>query len=422
MEGVQSRTKPDFRQCHLSDVTSALGRLWRCRLYTDLTLVAQGKCSEHIAILSSASPYFHCRLFNGKRESCVDQLFIKEVSGEVLSEVVEFVYSGACHLREDNAEDLLRAAAVFQIVALKDMCDYFLRERVQAKNALRLNKVARATGRHQLEERSLEVLRYTLPLVLGTKLFRQINHHDLISITASLRYSQTHKEETVQGAIKAWLQADKFGRKQALWEILKRVPLPPKLQEDLQLAIEDLPQNEKSIKIHKTPEVVPKNEISTDSIQPEPTSPDQHLEEVLLRVGGIVAVDGGYQRSQRVLSLPPSAKQCLPLSTLPLLSDSGAASCNSSHHLYISGVGDSRQGLIKYHSEKNSWQILAPMSIGRRGHSMVILGPCLYVLGGVTNTDSPQPNGHKARVTAVVENYNTLNNTWSVAGNLAVAL
>ena len=73
-------TQPDFRYRHLSDVTCALGGLWRRRLYTDLTLVADGsqvRC--HRVVLASASPYFHSRLFNGKRETSSDKLFINDV-------------------------------------------------------------------------------------------------------------------------------------------------------------------------------------------------------------------------------------------------------------------------------------------------------------------------------------------------------
>ena len=141
-------TQPDFRYRHLSDVTSTLGGLWRRRLYTDLTLVADGRHVRcHRVVLASASPYFHSRLYNGKKESSTDRIFIQDVPRDILSDVLDFVYSGECSLNVDNAEDLLRAAVIFQMVALRDMCDFFLKDCVDSKNALRLYKVWKRGGR-----------------------------------------------------------------------------------------------------------------------------------------------------------------------------------------------------------------------------------------------------------------------------------
>ena len=58
-----------------------------------------------------------------------------------MHDVLDFVYSGECRLNQENVEDLLRAAAIFQLSTLKDMCDFFIKDTVHAKNALRLYKV-----------------------------------------------------------------------------------------------------------------------------------------------------------------------------------------------------------------------------------------------------------------------------------------
>ena len=59
-----------------------------------------------------------------------------------MHDVLDFVYSGECRLNQENVEDLLRAAAIFQLSTLKDMCDFFIKDTVHAKNALRLYKVS----------------------------------------------------------------------------------------------------------------------------------------------------------------------------------------------------------------------------------------------------------------------------------------
>ncbi|XP_076458621.1 kelch-like protein 3 [Babylonia areolata] len=305
---VLTPAKPDFRQRHLSYVTSTLGALWRRRLYTDLTVVANGKSVQcHRVVLASASPYFHLRLFNrGKTESSGGKVFVREVSGEVLGEVVEFVYSGECRLKEDNAEELLRAAAVFQLRALKDMCESFLGESVLgAWNALRLFKVARATRSAQLEVKAREVIRVNLTQLGTARLFRQLSHQELISVTGP------------------------------------RAAVPP--------------------------------------------------QEALLMVGGIeVSSDGHYR-------------------------------CGND--IFVSGVGDSRTGLVRFHTEKNQWNVLASMSQGRRSHSMVVLGPRLFVLGGVAHNvvdESPSSlHDQKQKPLALVECYDTTSNTWKIAGSLA---
>lgn len=145
------------------------------------------------------------------------------------------------------------------------------------------------------------------------------------------------------------------------------------------------------------------------------------LDDVLVMLGGVEADGAVFRSRQRVHAFNLSLRKWFPLAPLPLGCDSGATCCVKGDDIFVSGAGDTRQGLVRYDSERNEWRVLAPMLVGRRGHTLVALGSHLYVLGGVTESDgstaafgSPRPCN-----AATVERYDIRNNAWKVVGALA---
>nr|KAG5710470.1 hypothetical protein BaRGS_022288 [Batillaria attramentaria] len=395
------------------------------RLYTDLTLVADGKYVRcHRVVLASASPYFHSRLYNGKRENTTDKLFITDVPQDILFDVLDFVYSGECRLNVENAEDLLRAAAIFELGALKDMCDYFLKDNVDAKNGLRLYKLARASKAHLVEEAARTVILNNFMHLWHTKLFKQLNHRELISI---IQHDDlvTPSEDVVCGAVIAWVTADRKRRKYSLGEILRHVRLPQVRKEYLRQLVEeeemvrDDPVStqliNEALKVIESPTA--RHEVTTPAME---FRQETKLDDVLVVVGGIVPEESRFKSKQIVSAFNLSLRKWFPLAPMPYGCDSGVAHCVRGNDIYVAGGGDTRQGLVVYDSEHNSWRVLAPMVIGRRGHALLAMGQHLYVVGGVTESsgdqNSPRPS---PRSTSVIERYDVKHNTWKVVGAVA---
>lgn len=148
------------------------------------------------------------------------------------------------------------------------------------------------------------------------------------------------------------------------------------------------------------------------------------LDDVLVMLGGVEAEGAVFRSRQRVHAFNLLLRKWFPLAPVPLGCDSGAACCVKGDDIFVSGAGDTRQGLVQYDSERNTWRLLAPMLVGRRGHAVVVIGSYLYVVGGVTESDGSTGsfNPPRSYTTVTVERYNIRTNTWKVVGALAEAV
>ncbi|XP_076447336.1 kelch-like protein 25 [Babylonia areolata] len=381
---------PDFRHRHLCDITSGLVSLWRRGLYTDLNLVVEGKVVKcHRVVLASASSYFHARLYSGKQHldsAATDKLFVQDVSRDMVLDVLQFVYTGSCPLRDDNAEEVLRAAVLFQMATLRDACDFFLKDRVHVWNAVRWYK------------RTLEVIVRHLRQLWPTRLFKQLTLQELLPIlcyrntlrknasSTSSTSTSASKDRDVLEAVLAWVKADLTRRKGSVDEMFSRVCLlkwEEVVKEDRRsserirevLAQWESERESERQQSRGLPQPQPQDRagwgnktirfriLSPRSLQEKPK-----LDDVLVLVGGVEAVVEEGEEEE----------PC----------DSGSASCLHGNDIFVCGGEGgargrgSRRGLVKYDNNDNSWMVLAPMAVGRRGHCLVAMDDCLYVFGG----------------------------------------
>lgn len=102
---------------HQSNFVDVFGQLLDQEAFTDVTLAAEGRTFlAHKLVLSACSPYLRDIL---ERNPCKHPVvFLRGVSAAELHLLLQYIYRGEAHVRQDQLPDLLRTASDLQIKGL----------------------------------------------------------------------------------------------------------------------------------------------------------------------------------------------------------------------------------------------------------------------------------------------------------------
>lgn len=119
-----------------ADLSALWTSAWRC----DVTLKAADgqELRAHSLILAARSPVFKRMLASGMTESIAGHIDIPDITLETLQQLCEFLYSGKVEeviwTSDDATSGLLRAAAKYELPALKQLCEAKAQSRVEVGN------------------------------------------------------------------------------------------------------------------------------------------------------------------------------------------------------------------------------------------------------------------------------------------------
>ena len=104
----------------------------------DITLVSidNVEFKAHRNVLSAASPYFDKLLQSNMKENREGIVRFEEISGSVLKDVLEFIYSGTVDVTQENAEKLIAAGNYLIIPGLKTASGRFLERKMSHINCI----------------------------------------------------------------------------------------------------------------------------------------------------------------------------------------------------------------------------------------------------------------------------------------------
>ena len=104
----------------------------------DITLVSIDNIEfkAHRNVLSAASPYFDKLLQSNMKENREGIVRFEEISGSVLKDVLEFIYSGTVDVTQENAEELIAAGNYLIIPGLKTASGRFLEREMSHINCI----------------------------------------------------------------------------------------------------------------------------------------------------------------------------------------------------------------------------------------------------------------------------------------------
>ena len=94
----------------------------------DVTLVTNDNSDfkAHRNVLSAASPFFCKLLESDMKENREGIIRFEEISGSIMEDVLEFIYTGTVEITQTNAEELIVAGNYLIIPSLKTASGRFL--------------------------------------------------------------------------------------------------------------------------------------------------------------------------------------------------------------------------------------------------------------------------------------------------------
>ncbi|KAM4758917.1 zinc finger and BTB domain-containing protein 7A [Cyanocitta cristata] len=120
---------------HSSDILSSLNEQRNNGLLCDVVILVEGQeFPTHRSVLAACSQYFKKLFTSGL---VVDQQNVYEidfVSADALSALLEFAYTATLTVSTSNVNDILNAATLLEIPAVRDVCTDLLERKILAKN------------------------------------------------------------------------------------------------------------------------------------------------------------------------------------------------------------------------------------------------------------------------------------------------
>ena len=104
----------------------------------DMTLVTKDdkKFKAHGNVLSVGSPFFCKLLQSDMKENREGLVRFEEISGAVMEDVLEFIYTGSVEVTQENCKDLIAAANYLLIAGLKTVSERFLERQMSKSNCI----------------------------------------------------------------------------------------------------------------------------------------------------------------------------------------------------------------------------------------------------------------------------------------------
>ena len=120
------------------ELAKRLNMLRRKDHLCDITLVTKGdkEFKAHRNVLSAASPFFFKLLQSDMKENREGIVRFEEISGAVMEDVLEFIYTGSVEVTQENCKDLIAAANYLLIPGLKKLSGQFVEQQITKSNCI----------------------------------------------------------------------------------------------------------------------------------------------------------------------------------------------------------------------------------------------------------------------------------------------
>lgn len=361
----------------------------------------------HRNVLAAACPYFQTMFTGHLVESSKDQVVLKGIDGKALEAIIQFVYTSAICINDDNVENLLSAASVFQLLEVINVCSEFLKEQLHPSNCLGIANIA---DRFACEELLNEASKFTVKnfnQVVKYEEFKRLSLEEVKDLLLDENICVSSEEDVFEAAM-VWIMTSK-SRYNALVDVLSCVRLPilsPEYLSSNVLSNNLLQENDEcrhmiqeAVDYAMSPSSEKRKQVTIQRMQPRvPTG----FSDVLVALGGLysgeaVASAERYNMyTDEWLSFP-----CMNTSRY------GFAVSQVRGHIYCLGGYDNGQFLNtveSYDPETDTWSIEKPMFHERKYFGAASLCGKIFAVGG--------SNGQE-RLNSV-ECYDHFTNKWTM--------
>lgn len=149
-------------------------------IFSDVTFIVEGRrIHGHRSILYARSEYFRHMFDSKMRETSEQEISISSISFDVFRAVLEFLYSGKVRVTQGRlAVDLLKAADMFRIEGLRNLCVEKVEQAVTVQNAAFICQVADTHNAQHLKMYCITFMIQNFRDVIKTEAFQTLMRQD----------------------------------------------------------------------------------------------------------------------------------------------------------------------------------------------------------------------------------------------------
>ena len=192
----------------------------------DITLITKDdqELMAHRNILSAASPFFCKLLQSDMKENREGIVRLEEISGSVMEDVLEFIYTGTVEVTEENAEELVVATNYLLVPNLKTISGRFIQQQMCELNCISTFYFAEKYDCEELLNDSKSFIYANFASVADMDEFLSLEAKEVERWISSDEIVVETEADVFQIAQK-WVEHNKSERKAAFEELLRHVRL-----------------------------------------------------------------------------------------------------------------------------------------------------------------------------------------------------
>lgn len=213
-----------FESCgHSNIVVATLNDLRINAELCDIVLKVEAQeVHAHRALLSANSPYFRAMFTRNYSEASQDVVELHGITAKALEAIVQFCYTSKLTISTDNVQEVLSAACMFQITAVKEACCEFMRRHLGFGNCLGIRAFADTHSCPQLGKLADDFAKQNFQQVVQSEEFLRLEVDLLIALISADDLSIS-SEEKVFEAVVAWIKHDPANRDRYIADLLEQV-------------------------------------------------------------------------------------------------------------------------------------------------------------------------------------------------------
>ncbi|KAK4876423.1 hypothetical protein RN001_012845 [Aquatica leii] len=381
----------------------------------DVEIIVEGKVIKaHRAVLAASSPYFNAMFTSDLCEKDQRSVELHAISPNVLTTLIDFVYSGEIEINQNNVQELMIAADMLELEDVVLGCAEYLIKELHAVNAIGIYRFAESHNWRNLQSAALQFIQSHYPQIINEDEIYELPKDQIIQFLSSENLQVDSEFQVFQSAIR-WINHDIVERRRYVFEVLKYVRLSLLPIGLLERAITEC--TDSSLR------------VALKSIHNDLTSKKGCLValNVYPRLGAKkhIFVVGGSKREFNNLNRSCESSYVTierfdtfkrewcktPNMTVSRIVP-GVAALNG--NIYVVGGEHGFNSLAcgeRYNLQDNRWTQISSMSVPRCEFGLCSWNGYLYAVGGWVG-------GDRGDIGDSIERYNPQTNMWMIIGNL----
>uniref|UniRef100_UPI00398F0EFA kelch-like protein 38 n=1 Tax=Pristiophorus japonicus TaxID=55135 RepID=UPI00398F0EFA len=411
-----------FKEMDLSyQLLKQLNTLRHEETLTDVILCAGNKeIPCHRNVLASSSPYFRAMFCNNFKESFLTRVHLLGIHEDILTKIVDYVYTGEITINTANVFSLMEAAGIYQYPKMLEACSLYLQNQLTAENCLGMVRLAQIFSCASLQKQAKAMALEHFLEVASSEDLKELSCTELVDYLGD---DDLHADEQeVFGTLTTWISHDPKTRQKHMHELLKKVRLqyvhPTYLFHFM--ANNPFVQSSpvcKSILESASRLLFSLSPSNTPDIKPMWHVPRRYAsQEFLIIIGGR---KGNQQTTREVLLYDVRSQQWLGLSMLPVHLYKASSVCLHSNIYTLGGliIGNKKTiisaSVYSFSLKMNCWRSEEDMLVPCYSHQTIAHMNYIFSLGGV---------GPDQEILNTLHRYDSIFSIWEAMAPMPVAV